>query len=135
MSFKASDGREFGNPAQARLYEKSLAERGMDDVKNAPGGEEHEHNVKMHGIVKETTIKFDGPGRWRHTATHADGTKTTSVHPEAYRAHQVQAKYLGVDQAPPAIETHNRSRSHPVGPKEIERIDREDGREESAEER
>ena len=129
MSYKASDGREFGNPAQARLYEKSLADRGADDVANAPGGEQYEADVKAHGTVHEAHIKAEGNGRWRLTTTHADGAKSTSVHPQWFRAHELAGKYFDPDGKPAALETHQRARAHPAGPKEEERIAREDGRE------
>lgn len=127
MSYKARDGRIFPSVVQGRAYDRSLAERGGDDVEAAPGGPQHEHDLKTHGIAKSIKIEYDGPGRWRHTSEHADGYKSTSVHPEAYRAHEVAKNYLGIE-PPPAVQTHARSRAHPVGPKESERLDAEDGR-------
>ena len=70
----------------------------------------------------------DGPGRWRLTTKHADGQESTSVHPQVWRAHEVAGKYLNPDGPPGALETHQRARSHPTGPKEDERIAKEDGR-------
>lgn len=140
MSYVAKDGRRFGHPVQGRKYDESLerdkseTERGKQDVESAPGGEMWEADLNAHGMVTKITIENEGPGRWRHTALHADGIESTSVHPEAYRAHQVAGHYMALE-PPPAIATHSRARSFPVGPKEKERLDREDNREVEDEER
>lgn len=139
MLYKARDGRKFGNVIQGRKYDRSLDEqrvqtqvdRGREDIENAPGGPQHEHDLREHGIALESTVKYDGPGRWKHVAVHSDGYKAESVHPEAYRAHEVQAKYLAIE-PPPAIQTHSKARSYPTGPKEAERIAKEDGRDDDA---
>lgn len=130
MSYKAKDGRDFGNPMQGRKYDESLtAERSKGDIAGAPGGEEHEANLKAHGMVLESNIKIEGPGRFRLSVKHQDGSTSTSVHPQWYTAHDTQAKYFSPDGKPEALETHQRARSHPGGEKEKERIDIEDGRE------
>lgn len=139
MSFRASDGREFTHEGLYRNYQRGLdqdardrlALKGQRQIENAPGGPEHEANIKAHGPVLESTIKYDGAGRWLHIATHQDGIKSKSVHPEVFRAQQIQGRYFGIDEPPPAIKTHQRSRQVPTGEREQERIDREDGRETS----
>lgn len=131
--YTAKDGRSFSNDQRGRLYDRSLADKGADDAADAPGGYEWDHNIKQHGPVLETRIKFDGPGRWRHIAIHADGARSESVHPERHRAHQVSGNYLEIE-PPPAISTHQRARSQPTGPKEEQRVAREDHRETEREE-
>lgn len=133
--YVASDGKVFGNPFQLRKYEMSLqdgsndtAKRGKSDVDNAPGGDEHVSAIRDHGVIVSSTIKQDGNGRWRHTATHADGFESTSVHPQWFRAQEVQSHFFDPDGEPRALKTHQRGRSHPSGPKEQERLDKEDGR-------
>lgn len=128
MSFKARDGRAFSNAERAWRYDQSLADKGKRDAANAPGGYEWDHNIREHGPVLKSTIEYDGPGRWKHTAHHADGTKSESVHPEIHRADQVAEHYFGIAEPPPAIRTHQRARSQPTGPKEEERIAHEDQR-------
>lgn len=122
--FKAKDGKEFGHPEQARLYDKSL-----DTKENAPGGPSHLHDLREHGPVKKITIERTGNGRHEVRAVHQDGFRSQSVHPEAFRAHEIARELLGIE-PPPAIQTHSRARSQPTGPKEDERIRQEDGREE-----
>ena len=132
MSYVARDGKILPTAQRGRLYEQSLEsmpEKGKRDVENAPGGEEHIANVKAHGVVAKSTIEHVGNGRWRHTAVHADGTESTSVHPQWFRAHEVQGKYFDPDGKPPALETHQKGRSHPAGEKEERRIAQEDHRE------
>lgn len=127
MSYKAKDGKRFPTVTQGLKWDRSLAERGSDDVANAPGGTSWEHDLKTHGIARETRIIREGNGRHVLVAIHADGYRHQSVHPEAYRAHEIESRMLGIE-APPAIQTHARARSQPVGPKEEERIAKEDGR-------
>lgn len=136
MSYKATDGREFTHAGLYHNYQRGLdedareqlAQKSAQQIEDAPGGPEHEANIKAHGPVLESTIKYDGAGRWRHIATHRDGSKSESVHPEAFRAQQIQGRYFGIDEPPPAIKTHQRSRQVPTGEREQERQDREDGR-------
>lgn len=135
MSFRTSDGHEFPTRQRAELYERSLPEqrslvaRGKDDFENAPGGAAWEHDRKTHGPVLESTIKYEGPGRWRVTAKHGDGYTHTSVHPQRARADEVQDHLLDLDQPPAALQTHQRAKATPQGPKESERIRLEDHRE------
>lgn len=128
MAYIAKDGRHFTHSMQGRAYDKSLAEEGQDKIKDAPGGPQHEEAVRAHGLAKKVIIERDGNGRTRLTATHADGFKHTSVHPEAYRAHDLGRELLGIE-APPGLQTHSRARSQPRGPKEDERVANEDNRE------
>ena len=128
MAYKAKDGREFTHPMQGQAYDRGLAEEGQEQTKEAPGGPQHEDAIRQHGLASKVVIERDGNGRTRLTATHADGFKHTSVHPEAYRAHDLGRELLGIE-APPALQTHSRARSQPRGPKEDERIAQEDSRE------
>jgi hypothetical protein len=127
MGYIATDGRHFTHPLQGRNYDRSLAEESEKQTKDAPGGPQHEEAVRQHGLAKKVVIERDGNGRTRLTATHADGFKHTSVHPEAYRAHDLGRELLGIE-APPALQTHSRARSQPRGPKEDERVAQEDSR-------
>jgi hypothetical protein len=136
MGYRAKDGKLLPSVMQGRKYDRSLdeqrvqsqADRGKKEVEDAPGGERHEADIKAHGIVTEAHIVNDGAGRWRVTTKHADGEESTSVHPQVWSAHEVVGKYLNPDGKPASLETHQRARSHPVGSKETERIDKEDGR-------
>ena len=128
MAYKAKDGRSFTHPMQGQAYARGLAEEGQQQTKDAPGGPQHEEAVRAHGLAKKVIIERDGNGRTRLTATHADGFKHTSVHPEAYRAHDLGRELLGIE-APPALQTHSRARSQPRGPKEDDRVASEDHRE------
>ncbi len=130
MSYKAKDGRVFGHPQQGMKYDESLtAERSKGDLAEAPGGEEYEHNLKSHGMILESHIKIEGPGRFRLSVTHKDGHVSESVHPQWYTAQERQGQYFNPDGPPKALDTVKRSRSHPTGQKEDERIAQEDGRE------
>lgn len=128
MAYKAKDGRHFTHPMQGQAYDRGLADEGQEQTKEAPGGPQHEDAIRQHGLANKVVIERDGNGRTRLTATHADGFKHTSVHPEAYRAHDLGRELLGIE-APPALQTHSRARSQPRGPKEDERIAQEDSRE------
>lgn len=132
---KASDGHEFYDPRRARLYERSLMEdKSRRDIENAPGGPAHAAAIKEHGPVREVKYAAEGSGRHRLTFTHADGKTSTSVHPEAYRAHSIMASALGIDNPPAAINTHQRAKNAAIGPKENENIRRNDHREEEDDE-
>lgn len=128
MSYKAKDGRHFTHPMQGRVYDQSLAAQGKENAGRAPGGAQHEDAIRQHGLASKVVIERVGNGRTRLTATHADGFKHTSVHPETYRAHDLGRELLGIE-APPALQTHSRARSQPRGPKEDERVALEDNRE------
>lgn len=104
-------------------------DRWLRESQKAPGGPSHKDSLDQHGFVKDVRIVREGNGRHRVTAIHQDGTKYTSVQPEAYRAHEIARELLGIE-PPPAVATHSRARSHPQGPKEDERIRKEDSREE-----
>jgi len=127
MSFTATDGKVFQHAEQHQKYQAWL-----DTEAKAPSGRIHEQGVKDHGLPVEVRVKNEGGGRHRVTMVHADGKESTSVHPEAFRAFDV-ARETYVPPPPPAIDTHARSRVHPVGEKEIQRIRREDGEEEQGE--
>ena len=129
MLYRAHNGKTFHHAMQGRRYDRSLAERSQEDVAHAPGGPNHEHNIKLHGPVKQFSYSMEGMGRHRVVLRHADGFKSTSVHPEAFRAYQVAGQALGLDQPPPAVHAHQRAHSQPIGPKEDERLRREDHRE------
>lgn len=128
MAFKASDGHQFPSRQRAEKYQSSLGQKGKEDFENAPGGTSWEHDRRMHGPVTEIHQTYDGPGRWKVVAKHGDGYTHESVHPEAFRAHQIQATLLGIDVPPPGIQTQMRAKAHPVGPKENERFRVEDKR-------
>jgi len=127
---KASDGHEFFDPRRAHIYEKSLkAEQSKKDLISAPGGAAHEAAIKEHGPIRKAVLDMSEPGRHRLTFTHMNGKESTSVHPQAYRAHSIMGQALGVDNPPAAIETHQRSRQYPIGPKENAEIRRHDHQE------
>lgn len=136
--YRAKNGKMFSSVVQGRKFDRYLdeqraqthADRGRQDAENAPGGEQHLHDVRQHGIVREAHIVNEGAGRWRLTSKHADGTETTSVHPQVWRAHEIAGRYLNPEGPPPALETNQRSRNAAVGEKESARIAREDGRNE-----
>ena len=136
----AKDGHRFPSRLQLRKYEEAegnlwrpsltdTARRSAEDVADARGGAAHEDAVRQHGLAKKVTITREGMGRHRIEAELADGTRHTSVHPEAFRAHDIAKELLGIE-APPAFQTSGRARSQPTGEKESDRIRREDGREE-----
>lgn len=128
MIYKARDGKEFHDTIRGRKYDAWLAKESELDTKEAPGGPTHKADLEEHGFVKKITISREGNGRHRVEAVHQDGFHHNSVHPEAYRAHDIARDLLGIE-PPPALGTHSRSRTQPRGPKEDERIAREDGRE------
>ena len=113
---------------QRNKYESSLADKGKTDVNKAPGGMQHQDALRHHGLAMEVTIKREGNGRTRITAKHQDGFKHEQVHPETYRAHDMARELLGIE-PPPAVQTLGRSRAQPTGPKEDERVRKEDNRE------
>lgn len=130
----ASDGHLFATMGQMRRYEESLGKLHRNSLADLARAKEDSHkgHVNEHGIATEVTIKREGNGRTRITSKHEDGFKHNSVHPETYRAHDVARDLLGIE-PPPAVQTLGRSRAHPTGPKEDERVRREDGREEEEE--
>jgi hypothetical protein len=123
----ARDGKHFPSELQARKYDQSLAERGESEFDNAPSGDPVKEGAK-HGAVRDAEYHFLGNGQHQVRVTHIDGHKWEQVHPEAFRAHDMITKAHGFDEQPPAIKTHMRSRSQPVGPKENERLAKEDKR-------
>lgn len=136
MSYRAKNGKIFATVVQGRKFDRSLdeqrtqthADRGRQDAEDAPGGQQHLADIKQHGVVSEAHIVSEGNGRWRLTTKHADGQESTSVHPQWFRAHELAGRYFDPDGKPPALETHQRSRNAPVGPKEDARVAKEDGR-------
>lgn len=127
---KATDGHEFYHPAQLRIYEEHLkSQEAKQKLIDAPGGAAHEAAIKDHGPVREVHYQAEGMGRHRLTFTHQDGKTSTSVHPQAYRAHSIMASALGIDNPPAAVETHQRGRNAPIGPKEETEIRRNDHQE------
>lgn len=132
MIYTAKDGKRFNNNIQGRKYDESLGalhRNSLADLAGARGGLAHQDAVTQHGLARKVTIEREGNGRHRVTAVMADGHKHTDVHPEAFRAHDIARELLGIE-APPAIQTHGRARSQPTGPKEDERVRKEDNREE-----
>lgn len=132
--YVAKDGRKFGSTLQGRKHDRFLLEnpthvpttmKSQQDLKEAPGGTSWENDLKMHGPVKKIVLERTQLGRQELKATHADGYEHQSVHPEAFRAHQIMGQLLGIE-APPAIQTHQRAKAHPIGPKETGRIARDD---------
>lgn len=134
MDYRAKDGKRFSNSIQGRRYDESLAPaashatQGRADFDKAPGGNQHEHFAKIHGPARRITIEAEGNGRHRVTVVHSDGERSTSVHPEGFRAFQVGQAAYGISDAPPAVQTHQRARAQPIGPKEDERLKHEDQR-------
>jgi len=113
---------------RAAREERGLQDQGRSDVDNAPN-EDIAFAGARHGIVVEHHYKVVGNGQHEVYLKFADGFEHTSRHPEQFRAHQIATRAMGLDDPPPAIRTHNRARAHPVGPKEDERLAREDHRE------
>ena len=105
----------------------SLADKGKIDAGNAPADSVVGH-VKQHGLAMDVRIVREGNGRTRVTAKHQDGYVHNSVHPETYRALDIGKELLGIE-PPPAVQTLGKSRAQPTGPKEDERVKREDNRE------
>lgn len=122
MAYTARDGHKFPTAIQHAKYE-----RWLDEQDKAPGGPAHEEAFNKHGMARKVVIEREGNGRTRITSFHNDGHRFTQVHPETYRAHDMARELLGIE-PPPAVQTHGRARAHPTGPKEEERIRREDHR-------
>jgi hypothetical protein len=112
-----------------RAFEEDhgLTDQGKSDFDNAPTADPVQDGAR-HGIVMESHYSVEGNGRHAVRIRYADGYEHNSVHPEQFRAHQLITKAMGLDEAPPAIKTHMRARSHPSGESEKQRLDREDGR-------
>ena len=130
MSYTAADGKRFASSIAGRRYDESngvLVRKSLADIEDAPGGASHQDSMAHHGLARKVVIEREGNGRTRIEWEHADGTKGQMVHPETFRAHEMGRELLGIE-APPAVQTHGRSRSQPQGPKENERIKKEDGR-------
>lgn len=123
MAYIAKDGKRFPTTMQGRKYDDWLVQKDK-----APGGTSQQQALKDNGPVRSITMTREGMGRHRLSVEHFNGTKSTEVHPEAFRAHQVMAAYLGIDTPPPAIQTHQRARSQPTGPKEAENLREQDHR-------
>jgi hypothetical protein len=129
MRYRTKDGKVLPTVQQGRKYDRSLTDKAKERLQNAPTGDPHAQALFDHGPPTKVTVFREGPGRHRVIAIHPDGHKEESVHPEAYRAFQMAQAAAGVE-APPAIQTHARARSHPIGEKESDRIAREDSRDE-----
>ena len=122
MSWQASDGRSFPTFIQRNKYEQWLEEKSK-----APGGHPEEEAFRLHGTPKHIEVIVEGNGRYRVRSEHPDGFKYEGVHPQAHVVQHVVGDLVGVN-PPMAIETHSKSRAHPTGPKEQERIAKEDHR-------
>ena len=135
MGYRAKDGKVLPSVAQGRMYDRFLDEqrtktnvdRGREMAENAPGGASHEEAFRLHGAAIHTEVDYVGPGRIQVKSRHQDGFEYQGTHPQVHVANDVVGHLLGVN-PPNAIETHTRARAHPVGEKEKERMDREDGR-------
>lgn len=122
-TYTASDGKVFHHAQQHQKYEGWLKEKD-----EAPGGKSWEDAKRHHGFATEFKITREGNGRHRVEAKFSDGHTHTSVHPQAYIAHEVGKTLLGLENdKPPAAETHSRSRVHPIGPKEESRLRKDAG--------
>lgn len=127
-SYIAQDGRRFMHHQLGRKYDNYLAQQGADAAKNAPGGPFSEASIKQHGHVTGVTIEREGMGRHRITAHHVDGSETTQVVPDAFRAHAIAGDLLQIEPMPSGA-VHQRSRAVPVGEKEVaeqRRFDRDE---------
>lgn len=127
--YTAKDGHKFsgqGAYQRGRLYDRALGgdKNKFEPFNRAPGGPRHEHEIKEHGEVKSVTINRDGTTK----VTHRDGHSWGERHPDLARANEVSRDYFGVPQFP-ASEHFKKTRAHPVGPGEGERLKNEDGRE------
>ena len=127
MSWTARDGRTFATAIQRQKYEQW-----KDTEARAPGGLAHEEAVRLHGPARSISMTVSGNGRFEVTSKHADGFTYKGVHPQAYVAHDVIGHLSGVN-APIAVETHNKARQYPTGPKEYERQNQEYSNEDKAE--
>ncbi len=130
MKYTAKDGKTFPNAIQGRKYDESiggLKRDSLSDLAKARGGPSHSDDLAQHGFVKKVSIIREGNGRHKVEAVHQDGFKHQSVHPEAYRAHDIARELLGIE-PPPALGTHSKARTQPRGPKEDERVAKEDSR-------
>ncbi len=124
-TYTAKDGKQFHHAQQHRKYEEWLEQKDR-----APGGPSWEDDKRHHGFVTEFKITREGNGRHRVDATFNDGYKHTSVHPQAYIAHDIGKSLLGLENdKPPAVETHSKARVHPIGVKEETRLRRDAGEE------
>lgn len=126
MAHKASDGKMFPSLTQVSKYEASLSDKGKEETTDAPSDSMHQM-VRQHGLAMDVHVVREGNGRTRVTAKHQDGFVHKSVHPETYRALDVGKELMGIE-PPPAVQTLGKSRSHPTGPKEEDRVKREDNR-------
>lgn len=117
-SYIAADGRRFMQHQLGRNYDNYLAQQGADAAINAPGGPFSGASIKQHGHVRSVTIEREGMGRHRITAHHVDGADTTQVVPDAFRAHALAGELLQVEPMPSGA-VHQRSRSLPVGEREV----------------
>lgn len=129
-SYIAADGRRFMHHQLGRRYDNYLAQQGADAAQNAPGGPFSSASIKQHGHVRSVTIEREGMGRHRITAHHIDGSDTTQVVPDAFRAHSLAGELLQVEPMPSG-QVHQRSRAVPVGPREAREQQRFDQEEET----
>ncbi len=119
----ASDGKVFHHAQQHQKYQAWL-----DEKDRAPGGPAWEDDKRHHGFVTEFKITREGNGRHRVDARFNDGYTHTSVHPQAFIAHEIGKTLLGLENdKPPAVETHSKARVHPVGPREDTRLRKDAG--------
>jgi len=150
MISTAKDGRKFMGTQRARRYDqafnglpkvptndppnkgevpdKDLTENekmGMADGESIPGGPTHESDYRVHGQAHKVTITHDSTGH-RVEAEHRDGYTHKSTHLNAWQAWDAGKHLAGVtDDLAPQETPEARARAHPIGPKEDERIKRE----------
>lgn len=142
--FTARDGKKFMHGQQGRKYDESLGVNDLPKVKTndptrpepgnnneeaeaqgAPGGEPWESDFRQHGQAHRTIITHDSTGH-HVEAHHKDGHVHHSTHLDAFKAHEAARTLSGVnDDMGPQDTPQSRARNFEVGPKEDERLKRE----------
>lgn len=138
--FTARDGRKFMHGQQGRKYDASLEglpkvqtndpkpandNDEMEDAMGAPGGDAWDSDYRQHGQAHRVTITHDSTGH-HVEAHHKDGHVHHSTHLDAFKAHQAAQSLAGVsDDMAPQDTPQSRARNFEVGPKEDERMKRE----------
>ena len=95
-------------------------------TEHAPG-EEPSSVVDAHGPAKEVTVTHDYRGT-HVRATHPDGHVHESTYLDKERGYSAMRQISGLDEQPPEQASREaEARSHPIGPKEKQRLDKEGG--------
>jgi hypothetical protein len=109
MSYKAKDGKQFGNRQKQRAYDERQSTQPAPDEHETPEAEGETHGetdtetpihefIAQHGPAQKIDIRHDHEAGKHEVTSHHSGKKHHSTHPNAEAAHMHAAKAAGLNQ-------------------------------------